>query len=141
MAGFLLVMKPIIGAEVATIFMAAFFLIGGVFELVGSAAIQLPGWGWQVADGVITIALGLMVFAQWPASGLWVIGLLWGSIWFSTASPGSRSPPGFIRRERGVRAGKRSASMNLSFQPMTFEGAERAVAFAAGLAKALNGNC
>ncbi len=76
--GFLLVMKPIISAEVATIFMAAFFLIGGLFELVGSAVIQLPGWGWQVADGVITIALGLMVFAQWPASGLWVIGLFVG---------------------------------------------------------------
>ena len=76
--GFLLVMKPIISAEVATIFMAAFFLIGGLFELLGSAVIQLPGWGWQVADGVITIALGLMVFAQWPASGLWVIGLFVG---------------------------------------------------------------
>ncbi len=76
--GFLLVMKPVISAEVATIFMAAFFLIGGLFELVGSAVIQLPGWGWQVADGVITIALGLLVFAQWPASGLWVIGLFVG---------------------------------------------------------------
>jgi uncharacterized membrane protein HdeD (DUF308 family) len=71
-------MKPMISAEVATIFMAAFFLIGGLFELIGSAVIQLPGWGWQAADGVITIALGLLVFAQWPASGLWVIGLFVG---------------------------------------------------------------
>jgi len=38
----------------------------------------LPGWGWQAADGVITSVLGVLVLAQWPASGLWVIGLFVG---------------------------------------------------------------
>ena len=36
------------------------------------------GWGWHLIDGLITIVLGLMILAQWPASGLWVIGLFIG---------------------------------------------------------------
>ena len=76
--GFLLVTRPVIGAEVATLFMAMFFLIGGLFQLVGSVAIHLPGWGWQALDGLITIVLGVLVLSQWPASGLWVIGLFVG---------------------------------------------------------------
>jgi len=76
--GFLLVTRPVIGAEVATLFMAMFFLIGGLFQLVGSVAIHLPGWGWQAVDGLITIVLGVLVLSQWPASGLWVIGLFVG---------------------------------------------------------------
>ena len=67
-----------ISAEVVTVVIAMFFLIGGLFQLIGSLAIALPGWGWQAADGIITLVLGLLVLAQWPASGLWVIGLLVG---------------------------------------------------------------
>lgn len=76
--GLLIVARPVISAEVATVFMAMFFLIGGLFQLVGAVAVALPGWGWQAADGVITLFLGLFVFARWPASGLWVIGLFVG---------------------------------------------------------------
>jgi uncharacterized membrane protein HdeD (DUF308 family) len=41
-------------------------------------ALALPGWGWQITDGVITLALGLLVMAEWPISGLWAIGLFLG---------------------------------------------------------------
>ena len=77
-AGLLLVTRPVISAEVLTLFMAMFFLVGGLFQIIGSIAVALPGWGWQVADGLITLVLGLLVLAQWPASGLWVIGLFIG---------------------------------------------------------------
>ena len=76
--GLLLVTRPVISAEVITVVMAMFFLIGGLFQLIGSLAMALPGWGWQAADGIITFALGVLVLAQWPASGLWVIGLFLG---------------------------------------------------------------
>jgi uncharacterized membrane protein HdeD (DUF308 family) len=76
--GLLLVTRPLISAEVVTVVIAMFFLIGGLFQLIGSLAISLPGWGWQAADGIITFILGLLVLAQWPASGLWVIGLFVG---------------------------------------------------------------
>jgi len=77
-AGLIMVMRPLITAEVLTLFMAMFFLIGGLFQLIGSAWIGLPDWGWHALDGIITIVLGALVLAQWPASGLWVIGLFLG---------------------------------------------------------------
>jgi uncharacterized membrane protein HdeD (DUF308 family) len=76
--GLLLVTRPLISAEGLTFAMAIFFLVGGLFELFGSFAVALPGWGWQAVDGIITIILGALVLAQWPASGLWVIGLFIG---------------------------------------------------------------
>jgi uncharacterized membrane protein HdeD (DUF308 family) len=75
-AGLLLVTRPVRSAQVLTLFMAMFFLVGGLFQIFGSLALALPGWGWQVADRVMTLVLGLLVVAEWPASGLWVIGLL-----------------------------------------------------------------
>ena len=91
-AGLLMVTRPVISAEVTTVFMAMFFLIGGLFQIVGSVALALPGWGWQVADGFITLVLGLLVLAKWPASGLRVIGLFigidlifYGAAWIALA--------------------------------------------------------
>ena len=76
--GLLLVTRPVVSAEVATVFMAMFFLVGGLFQLVDSFVVKLPGWGWQALDGAVTFVLGLLVLAQWPVSGLWVIGLFIG---------------------------------------------------------------
>ncbi len=77
-AGLLFVMKPIRSAEVVTLFMAMFFLVGGLFKLLGAFVIGMPGWGVQLLDGTITFVLGLLVLGQWPASALWVIGLFVG---------------------------------------------------------------
>jgi uncharacterized membrane protein HdeD (DUF308 family) len=77
-AGVLLIMRPVRSAEIVTLFMAMFFLVGGLFQIVGSVALALPGWDWQLADGIITLALGALVLAEWPVWGLWVIGLLIG---------------------------------------------------------------
>ena len=77
-AGLLLLMRPMKSAEVITLFMAMFFLVGGLFQIIGSIAVTLPGWSWQVVDGVITLILGVLVLSSWPTSGLWVIGLFIG---------------------------------------------------------------
>jgi uncharacterized membrane protein HdeD (DUF308 family) len=76
--GVIMVVRPLVSAEVLTLFIAVFFMVGGLFQLIGAAWLTLPGWGWHVLDGIITFALGLLVMMQWPASGLWVIGLLLG---------------------------------------------------------------
>ena len=90
--GLLLVTRPVVSAEVATVFMAMFFLVGGLFQLINAFVVTLPGWGWQALDGAVTFVLGLLVLAQWPASGLWVIGLFigidlifYGAAWIALA--------------------------------------------------------
>ena len=77
--GGLFVWRTVISAEVATIFMAMFFLVSGSFQLVSALVIHaLPGWGWHALNGAVTFLLGILVLAQWPASGLWAIGLFVG---------------------------------------------------------------
>jgi uncharacterized membrane protein HdeD (DUF308 family) len=44
-AGLIMVTRPLITAEVLTLFMAMFFLIGGLFQLIGSAWVGLAGAG------------------------------------------------------------------------------------------------
>ena len=90
--GLILITRPLLSAEVVTVLMAAYFLISGLFRFFGSIWVQVPGWGWQAVDGLITFVLGVLVLAQWPASGLWVIGLFigidlifYGAAWIALA--------------------------------------------------------
>jgi len=77
--GGLFVWRTVISAEIATLFMAMFFLVSGSFQLVSAFAIHvLPGWGWHALNGAVTFLLGILVLAQWPASGLYAIGLFVG---------------------------------------------------------------
>ncbi len=76
--GLIFLMRPMITAEVLTFVMALFFLAGGLFHLVGAFMLGFSGSFWLIIDALITIALGVMILAQWPASGLWVIGLFIG---------------------------------------------------------------
>lgn len=91
-AGILMLVRPVISAEAATLVMSLFFLIGGLFQLIYALWIHLPGWGWQALNGVIAAILGSLLLAQWPVSGLYAIGLfvgidliLYGSAWASLA--------------------------------------------------------
>ena len=76
--GVLMLVKPVISAEAATFLMSMFFLVGGVYQLSYAVWTHLAGWGWQALNGVITTILGILLLAQWPASGLYAIGLFVG---------------------------------------------------------------
>jgi uncharacterized membrane protein HdeD (DUF308 family) len=36
------------------------------------------GWGWLLFDGTLAVILAVLIWAQWPSSALWVLGLLVG---------------------------------------------------------------
>jgi uncharacterized membrane protein HdeD (DUF308 family) len=76
--GFLIIWRPVVTAEILTLLMGAFFLASGLFQIVTPAMFALPDWGWHVLSGIITLLLGVFVLAQWPVSGLWVIGMFVG---------------------------------------------------------------
>ena len=77
-AGVLFVSHPLVGALTLTLFLGAFFLVGGVVAIVSAVRLQHPHWGWGVLGGVVTGLLGLLLWAQWPFSGLWFIGFAIG---------------------------------------------------------------
>jgi len=77
-AGLLFINNPATAALSLTLFLGAFFLVGGIFEIIGAARIRAPNWGWEVLSGIITAILGILLWAQWPTSGLWFIGFAVG---------------------------------------------------------------
>lgn len=66
-----------IGASIAlTLLFAALLLAAGIFR--AAIALQLrpaPGWSWLLVGAALSVVLGAIILAQWPVSGLWVIGL------------------------------------------------------------------
>jgi uncharacterized membrane protein HdeD (DUF308 family) len=76
--GALMVFRPVISAEAVTFVMSVFFLVAGLYQLFASMWTHLPGWGWQAANGALSAIMGVLLLMQWPASGLWVVGLFVG---------------------------------------------------------------
>jgi uncharacterized membrane protein HdeD (DUF308 family) len=76
--GFHLVSSPMSGALVLTLVMAIYFMVIGIMRVVTALAMRFPNWGWVLFSGLITFILGIMIKSQWPATGLWVIGLFIG---------------------------------------------------------------
>jgi uncharacterized membrane protein HdeD (DUF308 family) len=76
--GLLVVSHPVAGALAWTLLLASFLTVIGIFRLVAALSLKFPHWGWAVFDSVITIGLGVMLWAEWPYSGLWFLGLAVG---------------------------------------------------------------
>ena len=79
LCGLALVANPLFGTGFLTIVLAAYFVIDGIFETVGGSRLRPePGWGWMLFGGIVSILFGLMIWAQFPLSGAWAIGILLG---------------------------------------------------------------
>lgn len=76
--GIICVTKPAVAAMSLTLWIAVFLFIAGLFRMFTSAMTRFEHWGWVFFNGLITFILGIMIFSDWPVSGLWVIGLFIG---------------------------------------------------------------
>lgn len=76
--GYLLLRYPGAGALAITLVLASFFIVGGLARAIGAASLKFPRWGWTVFSGIVSIALGIMLLAQMPVSGIWFLGFAIG---------------------------------------------------------------
>lgn len=76
--GLLVVTHPLVGALAWTLLFASFFTVIGSFRLISAISLRYPNWGWAVFDGIITLGLGILLWVEWPSSGLWFLGLAVG---------------------------------------------------------------
>jgi uncharacterized membrane protein HdeD (DUF308 family) len=75
-----LIFRPLLGVASLTLVLAVLFLIEGVLDLVMYFKMRpLQGSGWVLVDGIITLVLGGLIYAQWPLSSVWAIGVLVGA--------------------------------------------------------------
>jgi uncharacterized membrane protein HdeD (DUF308 family) len=76
--GFMVSEQPVAGALVITLFIAATFIVMGLFRIVSSLVVRFPQWGWVLFNGIITLLLGIVIYRHLQTSALWVIGILVG---------------------------------------------------------------
>lgn len=77
-AGFLLLVRPAVASVNLPFWIATLCFIIGFFRMLAALLIRFENWGWIFFNGLVTFCLGLMIYADWPLSGLWVIGLFVG---------------------------------------------------------------
>lgn len=77
-AGLILILGPTLGAVSLTLFLGAFFLVIGIFRIIYSLSHRLARWGWNLFSGIISVLLGILILAEWPASSLFILGLFVG---------------------------------------------------------------
>jgi uncharacterized membrane protein HdeD (DUF308 family) len=76
--GLFVLEDPDRAAGVLTLLLSAAFVVGGLLRVLFSLAERFPAWGWVLLNGVVDLALGVLIWRGWPESSLWVIGLFVG---------------------------------------------------------------
>ncbi len=95
-AGIVMMVDPALASATLTLIIAYILIIVGISR--GIMAFQLrpaAGWFWPLLSGLVSLALGGMILAQWPSSSLFFIGLIvaielifngWGYVFVALAA-------------------------------------------------------
>ena len=77
--GIAMVAQPDAALATLTLFLAAYFIVIGIFEIIWAFQVKpVKGWGWTLFSGIISLLLGIMIWSEFPLSGVWAIGTLVG---------------------------------------------------------------
>ncbi len=78
-AGVLIMFWPEASLMVLAGIVAVFLLIEGCLEIfISTVYAPFSGWVWMLLSGIITLVLAGLIFAGWPVSGVWFLGILIG---------------------------------------------------------------
>ncbi len=70
---------PLLGLSFLTLLLVAFFVVEGIWKIIASFSYRpAPGWLFMLASGALGLVLGVLIWQQWPVSGLWAVGILVG---------------------------------------------------------------
>jgi uncharacterized membrane protein HdeD (DUF308 family) len=79
LCGIALLSNPLFASGLLTILLSIYFIVDGALEFSSGLTFrELSGSGWLIFAGLISILLGIMIMAQFPISGMWAIGILFG---------------------------------------------------------------
>lgn len=79
-AGFAAARFPVVAAVSLTALIGALLILGGVVKLALAYQLRdLARWGLIAIAGALSFLLGVLILAEWPTSGLYVLGLFLGA--------------------------------------------------------------
>ena len=77
--GIFLIRRPIVALASFTIVLGVIFLVEGFLQIASYFAIRsLPGSGWTLFDGIISLILAMLILAHWPSSSVWALSIIVG---------------------------------------------------------------
>jgi len=77
--GYYLLSRPGVGLAALTAAITVYLFLEGILEFVLSYMLRpLPGAGWLLLDGIVTLALAVFVVSTWSSSQSWLLGTLVG---------------------------------------------------------------
>jgi uncharacterized membrane protein HdeD (DUF308 family) len=75
--GMSLIFNPLAGMVSLTLLVAVLFLVTGAVKIMYSFSLRpISGWGWVLASGIMSLVLGVMIFANFPWAAATVLGIL-----------------------------------------------------------------
>jgi uncharacterized membrane protein HdeD (DUF308 family) len=78
-AGWLIVSRPLDALASVTLLLAFYFFLSGFMEIAaGLSAAGIPGRGWMLVSGIVTVLLGVSLWRNFPASAAVAVGVLFG---------------------------------------------------------------
>ncbi|MBV9333434.1 MAG: DUF308 domain-containing protein [Candidatus Eremiobacteraeota bacterium] len=90
--GGMLIQHPGAGALTVTLLLASLFIFSGALRFVTALWLQFPQYGWVALGSLVSVALGVFLWAQWPVSATWFIGfavgvnfIIAGIVWSAVA--------------------------------------------------------
>jgi uncharacterized membrane protein HdeD (DUF308 family) len=76
--GVMMLARPDLTMLSLTMLLGVLFFATGINRIVVSLATRYAGWGWELASGIMSVILGILVIFNWPISSFWLIGTLVG---------------------------------------------------------------
>jgi uncharacterized membrane protein HdeD (DUF308 family) len=77
--GYFLIAQPMKGALTLTMLMTLYFAVEGIAKISLAFMMRpLAHWGWVFFSGFTALMLSVVVWAGWPGTAAWVLGLLLG---------------------------------------------------------------
>jgi uncharacterized membrane protein HdeD (DUF308 family) len=77
--GFCILVFPVAGIASLALLLGALLFAGGVIRLMLAYHLKpVKGWGWVLADGVLSVVVAILIVLGWPGSSIAFIGLLAG---------------------------------------------------------------
>jgi uncharacterized membrane protein HdeD (DUF308 family) len=77
--------NPEVALSTFTLILGIYLVIAGLIKTIGALMLRSEsGWGWMLLGGLVDFVVGALIWANWPSTSDWVIGLLVGlSLFFS----------------------------------------------------------
>ena len=78
-AGFVCIQNPFQAATLLTLMLGVALVVSGLLRVFLATQMKHgTPWGWVVFSGILSILLGAMIIAHWPASSFFVLGMFLG---------------------------------------------------------------